>query len=56
MTVTGGVLIAVILGPVAWLILRSGRATRPRLSSRRNLRTGTERASAAPVTTKSRPF
>ncbi len=27
MTVTGAVLIAVVLGPMAWLILRGGRAT-----------------------------
>lgn len=27
MTVTGAVLIALILGPMAWLVLRSGRAT-----------------------------
>lgn len=27
MTVTGAVLIAVVLGPLAWLILRGGRAT-----------------------------
>lgn len=26
MTVTGAVLIAVVLGPMAWLMLRSGRA------------------------------
>ncbi len=26
MTVTGAVLIAVVLGPMAWLILRGGRA------------------------------
>ncbi len=27
MTVTGAVLIAVVLGPVAWLILRGGRVS-----------------------------
>lgn len=27
MTVTGAILIAVVLGPMAWLILRGGRAT-----------------------------
>lgn len=27
MTVTGAVLIAVVLGPMAWLMLRSGQAT-----------------------------
>lgn len=49
MTVIGAVLIALILGPTAWLVLRGDRPTNPRKSARRpHLRRSSHRLGNAP--------